>query len=382
MLKRILLFLVPLFFLFAPVIHAQETPIEEPDAPVFQQLPKEQFYRAKVIEILREGKRNLGGYQNPYQVVKLEFVNGDQKGQKITFEHGAQGGLTKDKLVSVGEEVVVVKIPNEEEPIYQIIDKYRLPQLSWLIVFFFFVVILLSRWKGVGSIAGMVLSLLIITYFIVPQIVKGTDPLVVTILGSSAILLSSMYLAHGFNRRTSIAIGGIVLSLILTGILAVIFVQLAKLTGVANEDAAALQFGELNSINFRGLLLGGIIIGALGVLDDITTSLTASVFEIHKANAKLKFKQLVSSGMEIGKEHVSSLVNTLVLAYAGASLPLFLFIVLNPNKYPLWMILNSEMIVEEIVRTLAGSLGLIFAVPITTALAAWFVVQGKRQISP
>jgi uncharacterized membrane protein len=377
MFKRLVLLSIPLFLFFTPLVHAEEPLLYESEVSIIQQVQKEEFYRAKVVEILREGKRNLGGYQNPYQVVKLKFINGSAKDEEVTFEHGEQGGLTSDKLVSEGEEVVVVKIPNEEGAVYQIIDKYRLPNLAYLIGFFFFVIILLSKWKGVGSIAGMILSLLIITYFIVPQIIKGADPLLISIIGSSAILISTMYLAHGFNKRTSIAIGGIVISLILTGILAVLFVHVSKLTGVANEDAAALQFGELSSINFKGLLLGGIIIGALGVLDDITTSLTASVFEIHKANAKLKFKELVASGMEIGKEHVSSLVNTLVLAYAGASLPLFLFIVLNPNNYPLWMILNSEMIVEEIVRTLAGSLGLIFAVPITTTLAAWFIVNQR-----
>lgn len=140
---------------------------------------------------------------------------------------------------------------------------------------------------------------------------------------------------------------------------------------MGSDEATSLLFGETSNINFKGLLLGGMIIGFLGVLDDITTSLSATVFELKRVNPKLNFKGLVQSALKIGNEHISSLVNTLVLAYAGASLPLFLFIVLNPQEYPLWFIINSELISEEIVRTLVGSIGLLFAVPITTLLAAW-----------
>ena len=146
---------------------------------------------------------------------------------------------------------------------------------------------------------------------------------------------------------------------------------MVHLSGLGTDDAFSLQFGQTGNINFKGLLLGGIIIGTLGVLDDITTSLSATIEEIKKANPKYTFWELVKSGLRVGSEHISSLVNTLVLAYAGVSLPLFLFLILNPMQHPLWTILNSEIIVEEIVRTLAGSIGLILAVPITTLLAAW-----------
>jgi uncharacterized membrane protein len=279
--------------------------------------------------------------------------------------------------VKQGDEVVVVALPGVDETIYQIIDQYRLDNVWYLIGFFFIVVVSLSKWKGVGSIVGMFLSLLLITYFIVPFILKGYDPVIISIVGSAGILISTMYLAHGFSKKTTIAIGSILISLIITGILALLFVHVSKLTGLASDDAYALRFGSFDNLNFKGLLLGGIIIGALGVLDDIATSLTATVFEIRKANTKLSFSQLFESGMEVGKEHVSSLVNTLILAYAGASLPLFLLIVLNPNNYPMWMILNSETMIEEVVRTLAGSLGLIFAVPITAALASYLATVKK-----
>jgi uncharacterized membrane protein len=185
----------------------------------------------------------------------------------------------------------------------------------------------------------------------------------------------TIYLAHGFSKKTTIALISTFLTLILTGALSTLFVHMTFLSGLGSDDAYALQIGPEAKINFRGLLLGGILIGTLGVLDDVTTGLSASVFELYKANPKISFGQLLKSGLAIGREHISSLVNTLVLAYAGASLPIFLTLVLNPNNYPLWSILNSELIVEEIVRTLAGSIGLVAAVPLTTFLATIYITE-------
>jgi uncharacterized membrane protein len=150
------------------------------------------------------------------------------------------------------------------------------------------------------------------------------------------------------------------------------------LTGLGSEDAASLLYGQTGSINFQGLLLGGIIIGSLGVLNDITIGLSASMYELALANPKYTFKELFASGLRIGSEHIAALVNTLALAYAGAGLPIFIFIVLNPSHQPVWMILNSELLAEEIVRTLAGSIGLILAVPLTAVFAALAFQQKKR----
>jgi len=262
----------------------------------------------------------------------------------------------------------LTKISSPKGEQYQIIDKYRLNELIYIGLLFLALVLLLSRWKGVGSFLGMVLSLLVIVKFIVPQILAGMDPLFISIVGAIFILITSIYLAHGFSRQTTVAVVATSLTLIVTGFLSVVFVNITNLSGLASEDALSLQFGPTVSINFRGL-----IIGFLGVLDDITTGLAATVFTLKKVNPRMKLEELIKSSLNIGREHISSLVNTLVLAYAGASLPLFLFIVLNPQSYPLWFIVNSEFIAEEIVRTLVGSIGLLCAVPVTAVIAAWVV---------
>ncbi len=366
MIKKIeIYFSLVLLFLFAfPAISFAQTP------------PSQEILKAEVIKIVDEGVQFVDEqHQNPYQTVVIKLLDGKAKGHEITVEHGKSTTIRENQKVSVGEKVVILKIQTPKGDQYQIVDKYRLDKILPLLIFFFALILILSRLKGLGSIAGLFISLLVITQFIVPQILAGKDALFISIIGSLFIMITTIYLAHGFSRKTHIAVASTFIALILTGFLGYFFVDYVHLSGLGSDDTFSLQFGPTASINFKGLLLGGIIIGALGVLDDITTGLSATIEELKLANPKFTFLELVKSGLRIGSEHISSLVNTLVLAYAGVALPLFLFIILNPMHQPLWAILNSELIVEEIVRTLAGSIGLILAVPITTVFAAWIVTR-------
>lgn len=361
---KILKILLSLIFLFSAYDEAlaQET--------------ETNFYRCRVLEITNEGQTINASGTFKFQEVRLDCPS---KGE-ITLNHGEGLILTDEQLVSPGETVIVSEVEGPEETkLLNIADKYRLNKVWPLVAIFFVLVIFLARWKGVGSIAGMVISLGVILFYIVPQIVGGANPLTVTIAGSIAIMISTIYLAHGFSAKTTIAVISTFITLLTIGIISNFVVGLAHLTGLGSEDAASLRFGLTSHIDFRGLLLGGIIIGSLGVLDDITTGLSATIFEIKKANSRLKPSQLFASGLEVGKEHVTSLVNTLILAYAGTALPVFLIISLNINKYPIWLILNDELIMEELVRTLAGSIGIIAAVPLTAFLAVAYLTKPKKQ---
>jgi len=334
--------------------------------------PHDAYYRGHVNKVIEEGAKENNGMQLPYQVVEATIIDGNLKNRIITIDHGAVFSIDKSKFVSPGQTVVILYTTAADgAPAFQIIDRYRLDSLIPFLIIFVLAVIILSRWQGLGSLLGMGVSLLVIALFIVPKILAGHDPLAVSITGCLLIMFVTLYLAHGFSRQTTVALMATFLTLLFTGGLSILFVNIMHLTGLGSEDAYSLKLGSLAIVNFRGLLLGGMLIGALGVLDDVTTGLTASVYELHRANAKLTTWELVSAGLRVGREHVASLVNTLVLAYAGASLPIFIILVTNPNNYPLWSIINSEMIMEEIVRTLSGSFGLIIAVPLTTFLAAW-----------
>lgn len=340
--------------------------------------PVDTYAKAKVVTIIAQGEKSTNGEKHPYQKVQLQILDGPETGKTLTMTYGDVSTLRSDQEVTAGQTVVLMKEVTGQTTTYQIADKYRLDSLYPLIILFLIVVFIVARLKGLGSLIGLGISLTIITSFIVPQILSGQDPLLASIVGSLFIMVATMYLAHGFSQKTHIALIATSLALVLTGVLAYLFVNLTFLTGLGSEDAQSLAFGQTGSINFQGLLLGGIIIGTLGVLEDITTGLAASLQELSRANIKLGFKELVGSGMRIGSEHIAALVNTLALAYAGAGLPLFLFIILNPNHQPLWIILNSELILEEVVRTLAGSIGLILAVPLTAIFAAWAFGQKHR----
>jgi len=270
-----------------------------------------------------------------------------------------------DKLI-----IGAIEQAGEEQPFYYVQDRYRFPSLMWTLAIFLLVVIGLGRMQGVRSILALLLSIVIITKVMIPLFLKGWNPLFVSITGALFISICALYLSHGVRRRTHIAFASTTITFILAAIFAIITVNAAELFGLGTEEAMFLLGDAANPLNLKGLLLGGIIIGTLGVLDDITTSQAAAVDELYKANNSLSFWDLYHRAASIGTDHIASLVNTLALAYAGAALPLFLLFSINQAD-PFWVILNSEFIAEEFVRTLVGSVALILAVPITTLLATY-----------
>ncbi len=384
--KKYLFKLLPVLILLALVaptlVKAQESAVTTSDnfgasiTPA-QELP-DIYYRAKVLKILEDGQEDVDGQMQEHQKLQLEILNGDKKGEQITIDHGGSFAITAYQKVTEGETVILAHPPRTAgaiRDVYYIVDKYRLPSLVWLTLIFFALAIYFGRRRGLTAVFGLIFSILIIFYFVIPHILKGGDPLQICLLGSFAIVLVSLYLSHGFNRRTTIAMFSSVLSLALAVGVDLLFVHFAKLSGAGTEEAFYLQFDNF-AVNLRGVLLGGIILGVLGVLDDVTTGQAAAVEEIHLANPGRSFGDLYKRGLSVGREHITSLVNTLVLAYVGASFPLLLLY--NSQKLqPLWIIVNSNFMAEEIVRTLVGSAVLVVAVPLTTFMAATFYSNKK-----
>ena len=257
---------------------------------------------------------------------------------------------------------------------YSFISVKRTKPLVWLVIMFAAAVVLLSRWKGVAALVGLIVSLGIIGQFIIPALAQGESPLPVAAVGAAAIAIATMGLAHGFNTRTGTALFGTVCALLLTTALGALFTMALSFTGVGSEEAFRLQNASLGvSINLQGLFLAGLVIGALGVLDDVTVTQASTVWEVSRANPGLGLREVFTSGMRVGRDHVAATVNTLVLAYVGASLPLFLLLTLNAA--PLEQTITGEAVAQEIVRSLVGGLGIVAAVPITTLAAAWIVTR-------
>jgi uncharacterized membrane protein len=280
-------------------------------------------------------------------------------------------------VVEPGDKVVlaVTADPQGGPETYVLVDHDRGTQLIWLLIAFCAAIVAFGRWSGVASLGGLALSFAVLLAFILPAIQRGEDPLWVAIIGAAAIMFGVLYLTHGVSVPTSIAILGTLGALILTGLLGLAVTAWMDLNGTGSEETILLN-SALPDVDLRGLLLAGIIIGTLGVLDDVTVTQTAIVGEIAAANPSLPARHLYSRAIRVGRSHIGSAVNTIILAYAGASLPHLLLIATSSTRP--WDVLTSQAITTEIVRGVVGTLGLVAAVPITTALAAWIVALSHR----
>ncbi|HEX7166429.1 MAG TPA: YibE/F family protein, partial [Acidimicrobiales bacterium] len=310
------------------------------------------------------------------QVAEVRLEEGPDEGDVFDLE--IQESPTSVDLDD-GDRIVLNRVTAEEVPEdlrYTFADYQRTTPLIVLAVLFVLAVVTLGRFQGIRSLVGLTVSLLVLLRFVLPSILDGNDAVAVALVGSALIMLAALYLAHGFNERTTIAVLGTFASLLLTGLLAVVFVGVTQITGLADEDARILTVAA-QQIDVRGLLLGGIIIGALGVLDDVTVTQVSAVAEIHRADPRLTFRDLYGRALRIGRDHIASTVNTLVLAYAGASLPLLVLFV--QAERGLGDVLTGETVAAELVRTLVGSIGLVASVPITTALAAFAASRGLSE---
>jgi uncharacterized membrane protein len=244
--------------------------------------------------------------------------------------------------------------------------------LAVLAIVFAVVVVALGRLRGVLALAGIVLSLGVLLVFIFPALLEGAAPIGVALTGATIIAFGTLYLAHGLNDRTTVALLGTMASLGLTAVLAVGFAAAAELSGLASEESLTLlTFAP--DLDFRGLLLAAVIIGTLGVLDDVTITQVAAVWELHHSDPAMGRRQLYGAGIRIGRDHIASTVNTLVLAYAAAALPLLL--IYTQSGLAFGEVLATETVAVEIVQTLVGSIGLVASVPLTTALACWVIVR-------
>ncbi|MFF0446076.1 YibE/F family protein [Streptomyces sp. NPDC004609] len=318
-----------------------------------------------------QGREAVNAQQGDCKKATIEVTSGKDKGRTFTeiIQPDASRQLEK------GQGVVVAYAPDAPRDLqYSVIDVNRKVPMAVLAGIFALAVVLVGRMRGVMALIALAASFAVLTLFILPAILEGSNPLIVAIIGSSAIMLIALYLCHGLTARTSVAVLGTLISLLLIGLLGSVFIDWASLTG-NTDDNTGLIHGLYPGIDMSGLLLAGVIIGSLGVLDDVTVTQTSAVWELRQADPGMGPRELYRAAIRIGRDHIASVVNTLVLAYAGAALPLLLLFTIAQSS--VGTVANSELVAEEIVRTLVGSIGLVASVPVTTALAA-LVVSADR----
>lgn len=345
------------------------------------------FSKGVVSEVIFEQIDEAQNNQSITQQLKVKITDSSAKSEGAAVETVIDNTQILDKAESVrykvGDKVVLGLLPAGPSSLvdqFVIIDRYRMPGVYLVIAIFLALAVLVGRMRGVTSLVGLGITGAILMLFIAPQILAGKDAFVVALIGAGGIVLVSMFVSHGFNRRIQVAAVSTLATLAISGVMTYCFVFVSKLFGLGQSDAFLLQTGFLGTLNLQGVLLAGIVISVLGILDDVTTAQTAAVEEISKADTKLSVKELYSKGLSVGREHIASLINTLILVYAGAALPLFLLLTLQ-KRQPLWVLMNSEFIAEELVRSLIGSTTLILAVPISTILAAYIFSRSNKNIT-
>jgi uncharacterized membrane protein len=377
--RRLVIGLVALIVLIVALVIAGPWLERRTNAPKPTPAPGQtETMTARVVKVIEEGSIESGfAGAHPYQRLLLHVLSGSLAGQQVIVEEGTINIIGQERLFQPGDRVYLERATGPQQERLYITDFVRTGSLFWIVVLFVGLVVLVGRGKGLRALTGTMFSLAVILGFILPQIKAGRDPVSACVVGSIVLLTISTYLIYGWNLKAHAALAGMALSLVLTAILAWLFVKWSHLSGFGSEESAYLLFELGPNVSLRGVVLGGIIIGALGALDDVCIGQASAIFELVNANRDLDWKELFRRSLNIGRDHIASMVNTLLLAYVGASLPLLM--VFTIYQEPLLRRLNREPVAEEIVRTMVGSVGLVLAVPITSLIASLLARRAVRR---
>lgn len=345
------------FFLLAPSQLAAQNTLHE---------DFKETIAAEVVSVAETRTRTVPGTDTivSIQEITVRLKDGTKAGELATFAN-------EFAELKPGDAVFVNRtetIAGDEYFILMDVDR-RLP-LLYLAIGFVIFTILLTGWQGVRAITSLGLSIAAIIFLLVPALLAGWNPALASLLIAGLILGVVIFFTHGFNPRSYIAFSGTWAAVSVTCLLSYLTVNWLHLSGFSSEGAITLNFATSGSLDLSGLLLGGIIIGLLGVLDDVSITQASVVQELKAANAKLAAVELYQRAIRVGKDHIGSLINTLALAYVGVALPLILLF--SRAESDIFITLNQEIVATEITRILLGSIGLVLAVPITTAIAAWY----------
>jgi uncharacterized membrane protein len=335
------------------------------------------YVRAKVLHVYADN--SSAGNQS----VQVQILDGKDRNTTVTVERSYIIGDANSKRLPIGSTVLLTIDPVNGNQ-YSYLDRYRIPGAIVLLLALLLLVVIIGRWRGITSAAGLIVSIGILSVFVLPRIVAGQAAFATCIEGSFMIATVSMFIAHGFNKRTTMAFASTIVTLVLVIGIAALAVYVTGITGNpgasvnSEQDTSLIQYAP-HHIDLTGLFLGGMVIASLGVLEDVTTGQAAAVDEIHKASPKLSSRQLYTKGLSVGHEHIAALINTLGIVYVGVALPTIVLTALYSGHEPVLVALNDETIMEAVVRTIVPSIGLLLAVPLSTGLAAYVLPRWYKR---
>ena len=360
---RKILAIVCLFLLSTGIVHAQEgaTLLQDTVTTV----------KAVVLAITNQQVKQVPGtdVKSSYQDLTVRILDGDEAGKEV--------GVASDFLnLKVGEEFYLIKTVHADNgsELYSVSEPYRLPAVFFFIGLFALCVVVFGGMQGLRGLISLAGSMALIFFVLLPGILHGYSPILVSFGVAALIIILGSYVTHGFNKTTSVAVLGMIVTVLLTGALAYCAVNSSRLSGFATEESVYLNLDTRGAIDFQGLLLGGILIGLLGILYDGAIGQAVSVEELHHIGPHLSRGTIFKRALRIGREHIGALVNTLAIAYVGVSLPLLLLFY-SGQSADFFMTLNREIFATEVIRIVIGSIGLVLAIPITTVLAVFILVK-------
>jgi uncharacterized membrane protein len=370
-------FIVLLFILIVVVgVNILRQPAPKVEAPSSEEsaIADNGTVEARVVGVINSNQADAA------PLVELEILSGPLRGQHTQVNLGAMEDASNQQQYREGDQVLADVTTRENgEFTLTITDYIRTGSLAFLVTLFIGATVLVSGWKGFRSLIGLAISFVVLVGFVIPRILAGQDAVLVSTAGAFVLLAATLYVSLGWSAKTHTAFLGVVFTLILVSVLSSFAVDLTHLNGAGSEDALTVQ-ATAASIDLRGLFLAGIIVGSLGVLADVVVTQASAVIELAEADPTLSWRELYRRAMNIGHDHIAATINTLILAYVGAAMPLLLLFQLYPEP---WIVtINRGFIAEEIVRTLVGSLGLVCAVPITTLTASLLCRWRPPLVSP
>jgi len=355
--------------IFSSFSFAEDEEIMDSDGPVFY------FEKGKVLEV--EDKHMEGDFSYDYQLVKTKILTGEYKGEIVEFENAFTNNIVYDLPVKANDTILlsIEKFDDGSREIC-ITDYARDNVVKILIAGFLILLVLIGKGKGFKSVITITLTVFSIIKIFLPLILKGYNPLILTILISSIITIMTILIVSGVHKKSFSAILGTIFGVIIAGIISIVASKVALLTGLTTEEAGMLMNLPQNiDFDFKSLLFSGIILGALGAVMDVAMSIASSIQEIHNANNNLSIQELFKSGMEVGRDIMGTMSNTLILAYTGSFIPLLLLFMAYGT--PFARLINMDIIATEIIRSLAGSIGLILTIPITAIFSVTFLKRDE-----
>lgn len=363
---RKIIYCLLVFFLFFHVAKnawAQEE-VLAPPTPI-----NTTYEKAKILEVREEKAQDpLEGEEITVQRVKLVILSGEHESEKYNLENNLAGNPL-DINLKEGNKVIVYIEEFENQPCtVQIQDHYRLGTLVFMIALFFLFLGIIGKGAGIKAVLSLGLSAFLVFKVFIPAMLKGINPIFLVLLISVIITLVTLIIISGLRKKTYAAILGTLAGLIVATLMAVIFGRFAHLSGVSSGDARIL-FNQFPELNYRGILFAGIIIGALGAVMDVSVSIASAITEIKNRNPKISTRELFRSGMNVGRDIMGTMANTLIFAYVGASVFVLLLFTQYGESY--LKFLNFSFVAEEVVRSMAGTIGLISAIPLTALFAAY-----------